>query len=406
MVASEGKPIFINQHDRSKLYSAEAFDTAVRALSDSPRTSELFKVAAYASTVQALAYEPGDKEGAITVEGERCINTWTAPRIRPAQGDPEPWLDFMRCLFPQPADCEAVMKWCATLIARPQVRMHYGLLLTSRMQGVGKTTLCEVLRVLVGEKNCRSPSAKDVVESAFNSWLVRKRLVFVNEIYEGKSWSAYQKMKSVITDKTLEANEKMVKGYSVRNWAHFVLCSNAEVPLWIEGEDRRFLVPELTEEKRPKDYWSGLYGWLAAGGYGIVAQWAEQFVGEHGSVKPGDEAPTTARKEELIEDSRPSEERRVAVIADAAKKKAEARDEQVILVEDDIADWLRRHGGRDFKPATVRGWLKKAGLCVSKKRLKVDGRMTKVAGVLPMGEASGWPELEPYRASPSDLEMM
>jgi hypothetical protein len=400
MVAGEGGAIFINQYDRSRLYAEEGFKNVTRPLSDTPRTAELFKESAYAQQVKAIAYEPGDKEGVITVEGDRCINTWTAPRIRPADGDPQPWLDFMEHLFPQPDDRLEVMRWCATLVARPRVRMRYGLLLSSTMQGVGKTTLCEIMRVLVGEKNARAPSAKDVVESAFNSWIVRKRLVFVNEIYEGGKWGAYQKLKTYITDRTLEANEKMIRSYPINNWAHFILCSNAEVPLWVEDDDRRFLVPEVSELQRPTEYWEGFYQWLASGGYAVIAGWADKFVAQHRAVK-GD-APDSVRKRALIEDSRSSEELLVRSIAAAAKDRAG----QVILVETDVTHWLESKTDRALKPSTIRGWLRKAGLCISSKRFKVDGRMTKVAGTQPMDDDMGWPDLAPHRAKLTALEPM
>jgi len=406
LVASEGKPFFVNHHDRSKLYSQEAFDTLVRALSDVRQTSELFKATAYSSIVQALAYNPGDKEGVIHLEGELCVNTWTRSRIEPGPGSAEPFLIYMRGTFPVEEECHEILKWCATLIARPRIRMKYGLLLASQMQGVGKTTLCEVLRVLVGEKNCRSPSVKDVVESAFNSWIVRKRLVFVNEIYEGKSWAAYHKMKSFITDQTLEANEKMVKGYSIANWAHFILCSNASVPLWLEEDDRRFLVPTVTEEKRPKSYWAELYDWLEAGGYGAIARWAGDFIEEHGAVHPSDEAPTSERKRELIEDSRCVEERMVLDLAAAAKALAEKQGRQVIFVETEVVAWLKSRTAKDWRPNLVRRWLKAGGLHISANRLKVRGRSTKVAGVRAINASVGWPDLEPNEVKPLELEAL
>lgn len=405
MVASEGKALFVNGQDRSKLYSEDAFNTAVRPFSDTPRTADLFKAKAYSSIVSAIAYEPGSKEGAITVDGDRSINTWTKPRINPKKGDDAKWRKFLEHLFPQEADRNAVMKWVATLIARPEIRMRYGLLLSSTMQGVGKTTLCEVLRVLVGEKNCSSPSVKDVVESAFNSWIVRKRLCFVNEIYEGGKWTAYQKMKSFITDQTLEANEKMVKGYSIRNWAHFILCSNAEVPLSVEQDDRRFLVPEVTGIKKGRQYWEDFYGWLEAGGYSIIAYWAEEYCTKHENVKPSDEAPNTARKTELIEDSRSNYDLLVAGIAGEVKAKGE-KGEKIVLVETDINRWLERRIGKKLQPATIRGWLVKAGLFSSKERYRIDGVRTKVASNWALADDESWVNIKLYRREPHDFEAM
>jgi len=51
-----------------------------------------------------------------------------------------------------------LMRWCATLIARPDIKMNYGVLLISETQGVGKSTLGEkILAPLIGKLNASFP---------------------------------------------------------------------------------------------------------------------------------------------------------------------------------------------------------------------------------------------------------
>jgi hypothetical protein len=400
------KPLFVSAADRSRLVDEQAFNTAVRPFSDTAHTSELMK-SEFSSAVAGIAYEPGDEEGPITVGGARCINMWTRSRIQPARdlrpGDDQPWVNFLTYLIPLEADRLEVMRWVATLIARPRVRMKYALLLMSTVQGVGKTTLCEVLKVLVGERNFEAPSAKDVVERQFNAWIIRKRLVCVNEVYEGNGWTAYNKMKPFITDETLLANEKMKPEYPIANRAHFILCSNSTNALMMEDTDRRFLVPEVTEVQQPTRFWTELHDWLAAGGYPIVAAWAEQFVVTHGAVGPADRAPTSARKQQLIEDSRSREEAAVLAMAGAAKSRADQTGKQIVLVEEDVVFWASEAAGRNVKASLVRKWLRAGGLYVTKKRYKVGGHLTFLAAVLPVPEQEGWPSLQDHRVRPSDL---
>ena len=86
------------------------------------------------------------------------------------------------------------MRWCATLVARPDIRMEYGVLLISEMQGVGKGTLGErILAPLVGPWNCSFPTEQSIVDSSFNSWIAHKRLAVVHEIYAGHNIKAYNK---------------------------------------------------------------------------------------------------------------------------------------------------------------------------------------------------------------------
>lgn len=404
MVIVGGKTMFVARHNPVRLWSEDEFNTLSRPFSDVPRLSDLFKLEGLSARAEALAYEPGEASRVLNLNGALSVNLYMPPRIRATPGDVAPFEHFLEHLIPVADDRWEVKRWIATFIACPGVKMRYGLLLASAMQGVGKTTLCEIMKRLVGEHNCSAPSARDVVESQFNSWIVRKRLVFVNEIYAGTDWTAYNKLKSYIADDTLLANEKHVPSYNVTNWAHFILCSNSPVALRVDPLDRRFLVPEVTEAKQLPEFWQRLHDWLAGGGYGIVRHWAESFVAKHPShrVGPGEDAPDTGRKRQLIEDSRSPEERMVMSLAAAARERAATARQPIILVEHDVGAWLARDNGKGRPPHVVQGWLKAGGLHVTTNRLKVDGHNRNVAGTIDL-KGKGWGELKLYRVRPDDL---
>ena len=401
-----GKTLFVDRENPSRVMSEEGFNKKQAPFSDVPRLSALFEKQAYEATVDEVAYEPGEVSRIITQNGERTVNLYMPPRIRAVPGDPAPFEQYLEHLIPVADDRWEVKRWIATLIARPDIRMRYGLLLASSLQGVGKTTLCEILRRLVGEHNSSSPPASHIIESQFNGWIVRKRLVFVNEIYEGGAWTAYNKIKSLVTDDTLQANEKFAPTYDIQNKAHFVLCSNATVALKVEASDRRFLVPGVTETAQPPEFWERLHDWLEGGGYGIIRHWAETFVAKHPShrVGPGEVAPKTARKELLIEDSRMPEERMVLDLAKAATDRATANGEPVIFVVSDVVAWLAQNLRKTPPKHIVRDWLKAGDLFVrsGNDRPTVNGRKEDVVGTIDM-ENKGWGELKGYRISPNTI---
>jgi len=129
-------------------------------------------------------------------------------------------------------------------------------LLVSERQGVGKSTLGEkILAPLVGIDNFVAPTEKTIVDSSFNSWIAHKRLALVNEIYAGNSNAAYNKLKSVVTEKTITINKKFVDEYTIENWVHLICCSNSIRALKLDLDDRRWFVPRVSEEKRPNDFW-------------------------------------------------------------------------------------------------------------------------------------------------------
>lgn len=292
---------------------ADALKRALRRFSDVKDTVELIDVAR-TSDVAALTYRPNMPPGIVHEEGQAKLNQYVAPRyaIAAPDADVSLWLRFLEHLLPREEDRRQVMRWIATLVARPEVRMGYGLLLQSTETGTGKSTFAEIASRLVGRHNSSAPSSKMVVESDFNGWLLNKRLVTVHEIYEGGNWKAANKLKSLVTESYIEANTKFQATYNAPLYAHFVCCSNHTVSLSIDNKDRRWLIPEVAEVKLTSDFARVLYRWLDGPGLGAIARWARDF-GDY--VRDGEEAPMTERKQEQIRDSMSKAQRFAVAVA-------------------------------------------------------------------------------------------
>lgn len=272
---------------------------------------------AYAGRKTQLAYRP-DMEGRMVSDGTTsAVNLHRPSDIRPKAGDPTPWLEFLKYMFPIERERMQVKRWCATLIGRPEIRMEYGLLLVSESQGIGKTTLgANILAPLVGKHNTSFPSENTIVNSSFNSWLANKRLIVIGEIYSGHSWKAYNKLKGYITDKEIEVNEKYMKPYVVDNWAHIVACSNSRRALKVEQDDRRWFYPEVTEISWKREQFEDLHEWLRGGGLPIILHWAQNY-GDY--CRTGERAPMTGMKMEMIEGSRSEAQKELIDLCQAIK---------------------------------------------------------------------------------------
>jgi hypothetical protein len=276
-------------------------------------TSRLL-IKAYQGRSVKLCYRP-DKTGlSINVGGSPAINIHVPPGIASKSGDPKTFLDFLAYLFPNERERNEVERWCATLIARPDVRIGYGLLLISEKQGIGKTTLgSAILAPLIGRENVSFPNQKSF-ESAFNGWIANKRLAIVNEIYCGASWKVYMNLKTIITDEEVEVNQKYQRSYTTDNWVHIFACSNSRRALKVEDGDRRWLVPEVTEKPWPRQRFKELREWLLGGGLEVIQNWAETY-GNY--IEPGERAPETNVKADMIAGSRSEAQNEAVAFAEA-----------------------------------------------------------------------------------------
>lgn len=317
-----------------------------------------------------ICYRP-DQEGLlVSYRGSSAINLHVPSNIWAQDGDPRPFLDFMRYMFPNDRERYEVMRWCATIIARPEIRMAYGMLLISERQGVGKTTLGSlILAPLVGDSNVTFPSEMDIL-SPFNDWVAHKRLAIVSEIYSGASWKAYHALKSVITDKDITVNQKYMRPYIIENWCHIIASSNSMRALKMENDDRRWFYPEVTEYPWPREKFEMLRSWLSSGGLSIIRKWAEGF---NHYVTPAERAPMTGRKQEMIEGSRSEAQREAAAVAEGVMLIREP----VALLMKDVTEHCRAatHGKMFDTDYELRKAMTDTGMIAYGKRVRIAGRL-------------------------------
>jgi hypothetical protein len=272
-----------------------------------------------------------------------------------------------------------VLRWCATLIARPDIRMGYALLLISETQGVGKGTLGEkILAPLVGMDNVSFPSEQELVDSAFNYWAAHKRLAVVHEIYAGENHKANDKLKSFISDGHFEVNRKYQSLYQVENWVHIFACSNSFSAIKLEtNEERRWFIPRVTEKQRSKEYWEKINEWLTReGGLGKIAFWASQYVeNQENVVAPAERPPETETKKKVVREAYSTGMERIAslleqIIEDAGDGPVVVLDTELVRAIKEVINEGRTTGFLE-KPRTVRKVAHNLKLKIGDDRLKI-----------------------------------
>ena len=415
---AEDPPVFVYRKQTNRLRNNDAFNRSVRPFSDAENTARLL-VQNVSSKCDGITYAPGLRDGVINVDGRRLINCYRPPIIKAIDGDPKPFLDFMKHLVPDEGDRRELSRWCATLIARPDTRMSYGVLMVSESQGVGKGTLGEaILTPLVGEWNVSFPDEQQMTESAFNSWLAHKRLSVVHEIYAGHSVKAYNRLKSVITDKLVTVNEKFMPAYTLENFIHVFACSNSKRALRLDDNDRRWLVPRVTEENQSAEFWRGLNEWLKDDGLGIIKCWAEKFLLKNEAVRRGEHAPRTTAKSEMISEGRSVGEQLAYDLGVSVREMMEQEPPvKVVLAVEDVRNFVASMRNLDLnadkleRPLTLRKALKAAGLKEparkagsEQQRFQINPTCkSHVVANYVISERDTWPKIQKHYKKPDDI---
>jgi hypothetical protein len=333
---------FIHRQFPDNMLTSDQFNNWVRPFSDVRDTADLM-LEEEACKSATLTYDPSRRSGVWfdkAGRGKLYINTHVGGGVVEERGGVEPFLEFMENLVSNEKDRTELIRWCATLSARPDIKMSYGVLLISETQGVGKTTLGDILMELVGEGNTSYPTEDDIVNSQFNSWASHKRLAIVNEIYQGHSSAAYNRLKDKITDSKITVKEKFQYNYVIDNWLHLFACSNDKRALKMTSDDRRWLVPRVTEKKLEALYWDRLRRWLETdNGLGKIKHWFREWVRRHGPVVKGKEAPWSDAKLEVIEEGYTLGQIMVRDYLQEASRRANGR--RVVVTDIELLDMVK-----------------------------------------------------------------
>ncbi|MBC2777128.1 bifunctional DNA primase/polymerase [Parasphingopyxis marina] len=228
------------------------------------------------------------------------LNRYVPPGIESVPGDAGPFEDFLQYLVPHDEEREHLLKMIAWTVRNPGQKLGHALLLRSTNQGVGKTTLINIWRQLVGMENTRKANS-DEVRGQFQGFLGDNLLVVIEELNLGSGLQMYNRLKDMISDDTVVINEKYVPVREAKNLASFVFLSNLKTPLLIEDTDRRIFFVDSPAVARDSDYYVGFQAWWREN-LGVILQYLEHV--DLSTFDPRAHPPETRAKAKLRTSSR------------------------------------------------------------------------------------------------------
>jgi hypothetical protein len=278
-----------------------------------------------------LSFEPGAPE--ITSDGS--INLWKGWGAEPIKGGLAPWIDLLDHIFGENQESRRFFEqWCAYPIQHPGAKLFTAVVLWGPQQA-GKSLLGKVLGS-VYHPDHTAEIGQDQILAPFNEHLRYKQFILGDEVSSTDRLKDADKLKALITRKTVEINGKYERKFVIRDTVNFLFSSNHPNAVFLENDDRRFYIVHVTEK-------------LSDDRGTAIAEWAESESGRSALLyyllnevdltgfSPSARAPMTAAKLEMIDDNRSDLDSFAANLVDACQSENKAPRHQDIRTIESMA---------------------------------------------------------------------
>jgi len=241
-------------------------------------------------------------------QGQAFGNKWRDGRpVITTSIDPQPWLDHVERLIPDPAERNHMLDAFAFKVQRPGIKINHAILIGG-VPGAGKDSMIAPLLYAVGgenKTNCASVETAEL-QDQWGYYLENEVIIF-NELRQSEAVdrrALENRLKPILAapPELLSVQRKFAHPIQVRNQALVLAFSNYRDAIAIPSDDRRWYVlwtdaPRMTEEESTR-----LWGWFAAGGLQAGALYLRQR--DVSRFAPGATPPWTEAKQIMVATSR------------------------------------------------------------------------------------------------------
>jgi len=302
---------------------------------------------------------PGNTDEIATYDGVQWLNTWIKSDIEPAPGDASLFLNHILYLCNDDKEQAGhLLDWMSYCYQNPGKKINHAPLVISPVQGVGKDTIADALSRLLGLSNCQIVQDDALSEGRFD-FMRSAQLVVVPEVMCGDRRDIANKLKPLITQKTVRINEKNVKPYNVDNTVNFMMFSNYENAAYIEDNDRRYFVVICRQKPKSADYYTEMYRIIEADADPALCAFAHVLATRDLSCfNAGAPAPHTADKDVVRAATRSGVD---AWLQDAWESNAHPFDKDVVNLREALAEIGEIKGAPRISLQQISAFLKRIG---------------------------------------------
>ena len=134
-----------------------------------------------------------------------------------------------------------VMLTIGHMIQYPEI-LQETILLFKGLPGIGKNTIFEMMKALLGSKYVHNDANIKNISGDFNGLIEGKLFIMIDEVAGTEFITHKDKIKALSTSSVQTINKKGVSQYKVNHYATLMLASNQEKPVTIDNKDRRYFI--------------------------------------------------------------------------------------------------------------------------------------------------------------------
>ena len=235
----------------------------------------------------STCFLPKEEPGKLIERNDLTLyNTYKEINIKRIQGNPSPFVNHLRKMFPNDKDCMLLISYCASIVQNKGVKFKYAVFLQG-VEGNGKSLLVNCICKAVGKQYTHSPSASILVEK-YNEWLYGNIFIPVQDLLidSRDQTQVFETLKPWITDEHIEI--RYPGGFRVMReiCCNFLFVSNSQTGINKTANDRRIMPLYCAQQKREdlardgmsNEYFTNLYNWLEnEDGYEIVTEYLSTY---------------------------------------------------------------------------------------------------------------------------------
>ena len=247
--------------------------------------------------VASMTYRPGAPR---VISGSQVLNLWPGWGVESKKGRVEPFLRLVEHLFhgAEPGVKDWFLDWCAYPLQYPGVKLFTSVAMHGIKHGTGKSLIGYTLGRIYG-RNFTEITQNDL-HSNFNEWAEGKQFVLADDVTGGNQRRDADLLKKLVTQKELRVNPKYVPSYVVPDCINYFFTSNHPDAFFLEDDDRRFFIHEITVGPLDEVFYADYDIWLAGGGAAAVFAWL--LARDVSKFNPAAPALRTRAKDRMIAD--------------------------------------------------------------------------------------------------------